>query len=478
MTITKNDNIKVAADPFGINEKFQHDYCESKAIEIYKYLLFIEYPLISSLDNKFKNSTYNKLELRVTKKNQKNNNLINQDDNTCQEDILSFRITKEELNKLNELLQTNFQSSEQLTIKATPIPEFMKNTEEVQNYSGFLSIFEKPTNSIKCGILFKPIKKYYKINDYEDIMENDSVFENENNTHLGNILFCGIMKTKFFKKFCGLASKNFKKNLNIYSYKERDIEQKCDKTYLIISYLYNSFTLGNIINYIHNPNKISNEKIDEFNRIYKIEINSELLLKLLKNFYNDSNNPDFIALWSNGLVMKTNFTIQYNFENFENNNNTDFFDDGEAVFNNQNENINTDDEEETLRYMGIKSIIFFDKEADIIEYKNENSENNNMEKKKFIMNLIKNSIDECHEELNKSLDLSLDDIEDKDKYRDNNDLLFDEDEDENANENSIKEYNDISEDDKSEDEDNKKKNKKKKSEKAKKQKKSRKKNKK
>ena len=475
MTITKNDNIKVAADPFGINEKFQPDYCETKAIEIYKYLIFIEYPLVSSLEFGFKNSTYNKLELRVTKKDQNNNNnLLNQDNNTCQEDILTFRISKEELNKLSELLHTNFQSSEQLTVKATPIPEFMKNTEEVQNYSGFLSIFDKPTNSIKSGILFKPIKKFYKINDYEDIMENDSIFENVVNQNLGNYLFGGLMKTKFFKKFCGLACKNFNKMLNVYNYKEREIEQKCDKNYLIISYLYNSFTLGNLINHSSNLNKTNDNKSDDFNYIYKISINSELLLKMLKNFYNDSNNPDFIGLWSRGLVMKTNFTIQYNFENLENNNNNNFFDDDEKT-NEQNEN--NENEEESLKYMGIKAIIFFENEAEIIEYKNENNEQNNMEKKKFVMNLIKNSIDDNHEELNKSLDLTLDDIGGKDNLRGNDNLLFDE--DENENENNEGDYNDISnEDDKSEDEDNNKKKKKKKNEKEKKAKKPRKKNKK
>ena len=482
MTIIKNYNIKVAADPFGINEKFQPDYCETKSIEIYKYLIFIAYPLMSSSEKSMKNSTYNKLELKITKKNKNDNdNFINQDINTYQQDILTFRISKGELNKLCDLLHTNFQSSEQLTIKATPIPEFMKNTAEVQNYSGFLSIFDKPTNSIKSGILFKPIKKYYQINDYEDSMDNDSMFENEDNQHLGNILFSGLMKTKYLKKICGLANKNFNKILNIYNYKDRKLEEKCDISYFIMSYLNNNFTLSERCNYIPNPSNISSEKSDKFNRIYKFTINSELLLKMLKNFYNDGNNPDYIRLWSQGLVMKTNFTIQYNYENFENNNNNNKFFDNEEKSNAQNDYMGN--EEETLIYMKIKAIYFFEKEADIIQYKeNENTQKYNIEKKKFVMNLIKNSIDDKHEELNKSMDLSLDDIGGKDIYRDNSKLLFEEDEDEdendNENENNEMEFNDVSEDDKNEDEDNKIKNKKMKNEKGKIRKKSRKKNKK
>ena len=130
--------------------------------------------------------------------------------------------------------------------------------------------------------------------------------------------------------------------------------------------------------------------------------------------------------------------------------------------------------------MKIKAIYFFEKEVEIIQYKNknENTEKYNIEKKKFVMNLIKNSIDDKHEEINKSMDLSLDDIGGKDIYRDNSDLLFDEDEDENVNENNEREFYDVSEDDKRKDEDNKIKNKKKKNEKGKIQKKSRKKNKK
>ena len=96
-----------------------------------------------------------------------------------------------------------------------------------------------------------------------------------------------------------------------------------------MSYLNNNFTLSERCNYIPNPSNISNEKSDKFNRIYKFTINSELLLKMLKNFYNDGNNPDYIRLWSQGLVMKTNFTIQYNYENFENNNNNNKFFDNE-----------------------------------------------------------------------------------------------------------------------------------------------------
>jgi hypothetical protein len=66
MTIIKNLNIRVAPDPFNISNKFHHELCATESLNLYKYSIFIEYPLIPANDNSQKNSTFNKLELKTT----------------------------------------------------------------------------------------------------------------------------------------------------------------------------------------------------------------------------------------------------------------------------------------------------------------------------------------------------------------------------------------------------------------------------
>ena len=82
----------------------------------------MEYFLIPVSKDSQKNSTFLSLSLQTTK--DESNNHLNP---AYENKVVSFRISKEELNKLNELLQTNFQASNQLIIRATKIPEFIKN---------------------------------------------------------------------------------------------------------------------------------------------------------------------------------------------------------------------------------------------------------------------------------------------------------------------------------------------------------------
>ena len=452
MTIEKNMYIRVAPDPFSISEKFERDYFETKIMEIYKNFTFIQYVLIPISQSK-KNSTYNKLELKVSNKNNNNNN-INQNKDSLNENIITFRIALEELNKLNELLQTNFLFSNQLTIKAAAKPDFMNN-EESKNYSNtYLSIFDKPKNSIKSGILFKPLKYCFRIIDYED----EEYIESENNNiiaNLGNHLFCSIIKSKFFKKFCTMASKNFNKIMDIYTFKQRDLKEKTDKNHLIISYLNNSFSIGYFLSNNFNlniPNNVIN--IEEFKKIYKIKINSEILLKLLKNFNFENDNPDLISIWTKGLVMKTEFFLNNTFEDIENINNNNYIDnnDGEDNF------FEEENSENAISFMSIKSLIYYTNPIEIIDY-DENNDEKLISKKKYVLDLIDNNIDDMHEELNKSVDYSIDndDIKEKEIYKLESQYLDDEDEIEKEN-NGIK--NDISnEEEKSEEEDKKKKKK-------------------
>ena len=181
MTIKKNTKITVAPDPFSISDKFERDIFETKIMELYKYYIFIEYPLISS-ESSIKNCSYTSLELKVRPSKNSNEN----ENDILNKDIVTFRIAHEELNKLNDLLQTNFLGSLELSIKATPKPDFMNKPSQI-NAKAFLSISDKQANSIKSGILFKPLKYYVDILDYE---EGDNKMKNKENeeNNLGEFL--------------------------------------------------------------------------------------------------------------------------------------------------------------------------------------------------------------------------------------------------------------------------------------------------
>lgn len=397
MTITDGEHIRVVADPFNISDQFNRDFCITKSIELYKNYIFIEYPLIPMNNNSAKNSTFNTLIIRISK-----------DEDS--DKILTFRLDHEQLEKLNDLLQTNFLSSDQITIKACPTPDFIKK--KVINCSKcYLTIFDNSKNSTKSGILFKSLKKPYIINDYEDEMENGE------NKLLGKYLFSSIIRTKIIKRFALLASKNSNKNMNLYLYKENDLKEGNIKSFLYFSYFSNSFYIGR---YVHNDEK-SDE--DQFKNIHKIPISSDILLKILKNFNDDINNPDFISVWTKGFVFKTNFTLKYEDENNEQNN----YEENENLILNEIAN-----EVENRSYMLIKAFKIFEKEAEILKFENLNGEDG-LEKRKYILNMIENNVDEKHDdELNKSLDLS--DIEDGDIFRGNNSLMNEDDEEEEIEE--------------------------------------------
>lgn len=454
MTIEKDIKIRVAPDPYSISDHFSRSEFETKVMEIYKNFTFIEYPLIS-INNSKKSSTYNTMEIKTREKNNDNNN-IQQGDNSSNKNILTFRISKEEFNELNNLLNNSFISSNELTIKAANKPDFLKK-EESKNYSNaYLSIFDKSKNSIKSGILFKPLKDPVKIIDYEDDFLGYNYQDKDNyniNPNLGSYLYHSPMKSKFLKKFCSMASSNFNKNIIIYTFKERDPNEKFDKNNLIISYLNNSFFVGCFIfNNIYIPDPNISIYLDQLKKIYKITLNSEIIIKLLKNFVNDPKNPDYIAVWTKGLVMKTDYIIENDDENCVNINQN-----GEGnLFGQEQEEIS---ENEINPVILLKSFIYYPNEIEVIEY-DENEDKNHLSKKDYILNLIEDNIDDKHEELNKSFDCSLDDIGGKDISFDENNFFNEEDED-NKKENIMQENNnDISNDEEKSEENNIKKKKK------------------
>ena len=418
MTIIKNLNIRVAPDPFNISNKFHHELCATESLNLYKYSIFIEYPLIPANDNSQKNSTFNKLELKTTK-NENNSNAINSDQENR---VLSFRISNDELKKLNELLQTNFISADQITLKADKISEFLKIKLEAQNYTNAcLTIFDKQTNSTKSVILFKPMRKPYLIIDYED----DDEMEDGENKLLGKFIYSNIIRTRIIKKFGTLVQKNFNKIINLYLYKVNDTKEKNIKSYLLFSYLSNCIYLGKYI-----QNEENNINPEEYKNIYKIQINSDLLIRILRNFNNDMNNPDYISVWSKGVVFKTYYRLRYNFDDNENNQGEN----NEQNFENEDEN-NEDDRS----YMIIKAFNIFEKNTEVLTFEGINIDDG-YEKKKYILNLIENNVDDKHEELNKSLELS--DIEGGDIFRGNNSFM-DEEEDENINEDEEEDIGEI-----------------------------------
>ena len=434
MTLEKDSRIRIAPDPFSISDKFDYSIFETKVMEIYKNFTYLEYPLIPPRDYP-KNSTYDTLEL-IT--NQKNDNNIN---NSSSTEKITFRISKEQFSELNSLLNNSFISSNKLVIKAAKKPDFLKK-EHSNNYSNaYLSIYDLSKNSTKRGILFKPLKKSKNIYDYEDDVINDDSQGYENyhlNVNLGNFLYSSPIKSKFLKKFCSIASNNFNKNIIIYTFRERDDENEPDKSYLFFSYLDNNFYTGCFLH--ENPyiNDTDNTfYMEELKKIYKITINSEILIKLLKNFNNDQNNPDHISLWAKGLVMKTLYTLENDMNLNENNGNNEGIDDllGEEK--------EEGEEGNNIYHIIMKSLIFYQFNIEVIEY-DENEDEKKMSKKDYVLYLIKNNIDDKHEELNKSFDCSFDDIKEKDIYAENNSFLDDDAMSEN-NDNDIN-----SDDDKSE----------------------------
>ena len=116
-------------------------------------------------------------------------------------------------------------------------------------------------------------------------------------------------------------------------------------------------------------------------------------------------------------MFKKNYKLRYNFEDKEKNIEENNFQ------NSQNEDENF---EEDIDFMTVKAFIIFEKNTETLNFEGINIDNG-YEKKQYIIKLIKNDVDDKHEELNKSLDLS--DIDDGVIFRRNNSLM-DEDEDE------------------------------------------------
>ena len=420
MTIIKDNRITVVPDPFNISDPFKVDSCSAETLKLYHNYFFLEYFLIPKTENSQKNSTFLSMTYNSTKS--EDNKYVNLSKG---ETAFTFRISRDELTKLNELLQTNFQTSNELTILATKIPEFIKKKIEGLNYKIFLSLYDKQKNATKCGILFKPLKRPYEITDYEEIMEGSE------NKYLGKFLYNNSIKTKIIKKLAAHANRSFTKAIYLYFYKENDMKEKNIKSYFFLTSYPHYISFGNYIQ--------EEENEEEFKIIHKIGINSLLLTRMLKNFNSDANNPDFMSVWTKGLVVKTNFTLKSNFEEGEGNNENNFFDND--VQNPQNEN---EDEGEDRSYMQIKSFMFFEKEDEILNFEKIDI-NDGIAKKKYVLNLIENNVEDTHDELNKSLELT--DI-DGVVYRGNNSLMDEdgEDIDDENNDDKSNDNNDNSED--------------------------------
>ena len=312
------------------------------------------------------------------------------------------------------LLQYDFSSAEQITIKATEIPGFIKNTEEAKNYNGYLILYGTDKNSMTSGILFKPMTKPYLINDYED----DYEIEDGENKMLGKFLFSDTIKTKLIKKFAAIRNQNFNKLMDLYLYKDDDKKDKTIKSFLYFTFFGNSVYFGKYIN-----NEEKNLSPEDFKNIYKIQISSEILTKTLKNFGIIANNPDYISVWTKGIVFKTYYQTRNNFDE-----------------NNAENNEQNSENEGDIKYMIVKAFYILEKNPEILAFEGINIEDS-YEKKKFIENLIENNVDDKHEELNKSLELN--DIDDGVVFRGNNSFM-DEDEDEKNNDDD-EEEEDISE---------------------------------
>ena len=238
--------------------------------------------------------------------------------------------------------------------------------------------------------------------------------------------------TKIIKKLACQANKSFNKTIYLYFYKENDLNENNIKSY---------FFLSNYPHYLNFGKYIQEEKNEEeYKYIHKIQTNSEVLTKILKNFSSDINNPDFISVWTKGLVIKTNFVLKLNYNEVENNN-----ENNNENQNSQNEN---DQDEESKSYMQIKAFMFFDNIAKNIIFEGIDI-NDGKAKKNFIVNLIQNNVDENHNELNKSIELS-----DKEGvvWRGNNNLMDEEEDDDDDYKNNEDNINDISKD--NDDEDN------------------------
>ena len=409
MTFIKDSKIRVCPDPFNISQKFEPQNCTEESLKLYKYIILLEYLLIPPTENSQKNSTFNFLEIITTNKD--DNHKVNPD---FENKVLSFRIAREQLKNLSDLLQNDFYYAVKLIIKATGIPEFKQKTEEAKNYRSYLTLYDKEKNSITSGILFKPLKNPYIINDYED----DYEIEDGENKKLGKFLFSDKIKTKVIKKFAAIGLQNFNKLMDLYLYKDEDKRDKTLKSFLYFTYLRNSVYFAKYIN-----NEEKNLNPEEFKNIYKIQVSSELLTKALKNFGISANNPDYISVWTKGIVFKTYYQSRYNFDEI----------------NAENPELNSENEDD-IKFMIVKAFYILEKNPEILSFEGTNIDDTN-EKKKYLMNLIENNVDDKHEELNKSLELN--DIDDGVVFRGNNSFM-DEDEDEKNNDDDDEEE-DISE---------------------------------
>jgi hypothetical protein len=196
----------------------------------------------------------------------------------------------------------------------------------------------------------------------------------------------------------------------MFIYKEKDTEENNLKIYFYLSHFSNYINIGKYLE--------KEDDNEEFKFIHKIQIKSDILIKILRNFNGDVNNPDYISVWSKGLIFKTNFILKSNNDLYENN-------DGNNMLENE---VQENNNEEETSYMILKALTFFEKIEEKIYFEGINIDDGN-EKNKFMKKIIKNNVDDNHDELNKSLELN--DIEDAEVYRANNSFMDDEDEDDN-----------------------------------------------
>ena len=198
----------------------------------------------------------------------------------------------------------------------------------------------------------------------------------------------------------------------MFIYKEKDTKENNLKIYFYLSHFSNYINIGKYLE--------KEDDNEEFKFIHKIQIKSDILIKILRNFNGDVNNPDYISVWSKGLIFKTNFILKSNNDLYENN-------DGNNMLENE---VQENNNEEETSYMILKALTFFEKIEEKIYFEGINIDDGN-EKNKFMKKIIKNNVDDNHDELNKSLELN--DIEDAEVYRANNSFMDEDEDDDNIN---------------------------------------------
>ena len=244
MTFFNNEYIQVTADPFNISDVLDKLNYENEVIKIYGSQSVLEYNLEEE-------NSYKSLEIKIHKNI---NNEINEYEN-----IITFRIAKDQLKKLNKILHDFFINSEKLIIEATKeIPQKIKEQIGDVYSNTYLSINDGKSQNV---ILFKP-QKHPMIKYFDNLNSKNE----EENIFTENHSIEPKKLKKFLYLFCS-------KILDCYYYIEKNINFY--QNGLIIS------NAGQIFE-MQNPLYIDKENIIYDNSIIKFNIERQSLLRMFQ----------------------------------------------------------------------------------------------------------------------------------------------------------------------------------------------------